>query len=213
MARSGRKLLKAKQQESLQSSLRGKRVHGAHQKLLEDEATDKADTNRWLTTGVLDPETEGLAIGMQDGAVRTAAFRARVLKECISSKCRAFDSSEETIAHILSMCQRSLFSLIGERHDKIVWCVARGLIHSGRTQVQRNIKKGMAYRLSDSATIIIDRPIPTIDEGRENRPEIVVVETSRYLIIEIAVAWEMIVTNREREKFCKYQDLAADLNR
>ena len=30
MARSGRKLLKAKQQESVQSSLRGKRVHGAH---------------------------------------------------------------------------------------------------------------------------------------------------------------------------------------
>ena len=48
-AKSGLKLLKAKQQESLQSSLREKRVHGAHQKLLEDEATDKADTNRWLT--------------------------------------------------------------------------------------------------------------------------------------------------------------------
>ena len=96
---------------------------------------------------------------------------------------------------------------------KIVRCVARGLIYSGRTQVPRNIKKGMAYRLSDSATVIIDMPIPTIDEGRENRPEIVMVETSRILIIEIAVAWEMIVTNRKREKFCKYQDLAADLDR
>ena len=57
MARSGLKLLMAKQQ-SLQSSLRGNRVHGAHQKLHEDEATDKVDTNRWLTMGALDPETE-----------------------------------------------------------------------------------------------------------------------------------------------------------
>ena len=71
----------------------------------------------------------------------------------------------------------------------------------------------MAYRLTNSATIIIDRPIPTIDKVRENRPGIVVVEISRILIVEIAVAWEMIVTNREREKFCKYQDFAVDLNR
>ena len=206
MAKSGLKLLKAKQQESLQSSLREKRVHGAHQKLLEDEATDKADTNRWLTTGVLDPETEGLAIGMQDGAIRTAAYRSRVLKENISPNCRACHSSAETVAHILSMCQRSLFGLIAERHDEVVRCVARGLIHSGRTHVPRNIKKGMAYRLSDSATVIIDRPIPTIDDVRENRPDIVVIETARILIIEIAVASETIVINRERAKFCKYQD-------
>ena len=172
---------------------------------MEDEPTDKVYTNRWVTTGALDPETEGLAITMQDGAVRTTTYRAKVLKESISPKCRACDSSDETIAHILSMCQRSLFGLIGERHDEIVRCVARGLIHSGKTQVPRNIKKGMAYRQSDSATVIIDRPIPTIDEVRENWPDIVVVETSTILIVEIAVAWEMIVTTREREKFCKYQ--------
>ena len=144
---------------------------------------------------------------------QNSGIHSKVLKESISPKCRAFDISEETIVHILNMCQRSLFSLIGERHDEIVRCVARRLIHSGRTQVPRNIKNGMAYRLSESATVIIDRPIPTIDEGRENRPEIVVVEMSRILIIEIAVAWKTIVTNREREKFCNYQDLAADLDR
>ena len=129
---------------------------------------------------------------MQDGSVRTASYRAKVLHESITPKCRVCYNSDETIAHILSMWQRSLFGLTGERHDEIVRCVAR---HSGKNQVPRNLKKKMAYRLTDSATVIIDWPIPTIDGVRENRPNIVVMETSRILIIEITVAYEIASDN------------------
>ena len=59
-----------------------------------EDATNKAASNRWLTTGALNPETEGLAVAMQDGAIRTASYRVNVLKERIYPNCRACETTD-----------------------------------------------------------------------------------------------------------------------
>ena len=54
------------------------------------------------------------------------------------------------------------------------------------TKLPKKLKQGMGFKLADSATMIVDRPILTTDEVRQNKP---VIEERRILILEIAVVW------------------------
>ena len=62
-------------------------------------------------------------------------------------------------------------------------------------------------------TIKVDLSLPTDRQLTSRRPDIVLFlkEDRCIVILECAVAWELLLEEREREKFYKYQELAADL--
>ena len=66
---------------------------------------------------------------------------------------------------------------------------------------------------SRGKTILMDQHIPTDTVTEANRPNLVVrlEGEKRIVCIDVAVAWEPLVREREAEKQDKYQELAADL--
>ena len=65
----------------------------------------------------------------------------------------------------------------------------------------------------DKMKLVVDVSMPTDCELTSRRPDIVVFlkERNQITIVEVAVAWEPLLEEREREKSNKYRELAADL--
>ena len=59
--------------------------------------------------------------------------------------------------------------------------------------------------------MVVDRPIVTEGEVAHYRPDMAVSQRDKVTLIKVAVAWDPIVAEREREKRIKYQGLAADI--
>ena len=150
---------------------------------------------------------------MQDGTVTTAWYRATILKEEIPPVCAACGNENEMVVHILTRCERNLFSLTKQRRDEVVRVIARAFFCNTQTSVSKNLRQGMVFRLAESATLIVDWPILTIENVTENKPDLVVIEEWQIPILEVTIVWEPKVLTREKGKFTKYQDLAADLAR
>ena len=65
----------------------------------------------------------------------------------------------------------------------------------------------------DRTKIVVDVSMPTDRELTSRRPDIVVFlkESNQITILEVAVCWEPLLEEREKEKSNKYRELAADL--
>ena len=59
--------------------------------------------------------------------------------------------------------------------------------------------------------MVVDRPIVTEGEVAHYRTDMAVFQRDRVTLIEVAMAWDPIVAEREREKRIKNQGLAADI--
>ncbi len=112
--------LKKAQRKKKKQRIAGKKIHGVHYREVGKKDTDKKATNKWLTEGRLQAETEAIIVAAQDGVTYTRAYRRRVLKEKISPQCRACGGGEETLGHILSACPAHQWNLYKERHDRVV---------------------------------------------------------------------------------------------
>ena len=70
------------------------------------EVRDEENSWSWLKSGYLKKETEGMILAAQDQALRTNWIKSNIDKEDISSKCRMCGERDETIAHVVSECQK-----------------------------------------------------------------------------------------------------------
>ena len=61
--------------------------------------------------------------------------------------------------------------------------------------------------------LLIDQNLPTDRRVVHTRPDLVVrlIREKKFYIFEVSCAWEPLVQAREKEKWSKYQELAADL--
>ena len=107
-----------------------------------------------------------------------------------------------------------------ERHDRVlyvlVWAVMRalGLRFPSPYKTLGGCAKPGVFG-TDEVMVMVDQVCPTDRVVTEARPDMVVrlKEAKRLLILEVACAWEPLITAREIEKRGKYQNLAADLAR
>lgn len=68
---------------------------------------DKDKTQQLLTTGTLQKETIGFILDADKQTFQTNAIKARMEISPNDSKCRLFKATEETVAHIFSLCKKS----------------------------------------------------------------------------------------------------------
>ena len=213
--------LKERQYQGMRNSVRSKTIHSAYWNQVDKPGMDTRVSHAWLKDGRLMAKTESYVIALQDGVVLTRLYRARILREPISSLCRACGGGPEGVKHVLSCCPQSLWSRYKERHDRVAYQVVRMLCQHfsmGIPAKQGWGSQGMAVPMviEDSRVkITIDQPIPTLNYIEERRPDLLVTlpEEKRMCIIEVAVAWDELVLERERQKRDKYQPLKADLGR
>ena len=200
--------------DSMKNTLVLKSRHSKYwlQTLRPDRDTEMC--HLWLRNGA---ETKALIVAIQDCALYTREFRANILKEDITKVCRLCEV--ESIKHILSCCPLLQWSRFKERHDRVVYrivhCLARKFSIAVPDKIE-GVESGVAKPMvieSKEARIAVDYSTPTDATIKERKPDILltIFAQRRIEIIEVAVAWNGLVTDRERQKREKYMAVAADI--
>ena len=127
--------------EKQKQRLAGKKIHGVHYREVRKKDTDKKATNKWLTEGRLQAGTEAIIVAAQDCVTYTRAYRRRVLKERISPQCRACGGREETLGHIMSACPAHQWNLYKERHDRVLFQLAKAVLNHLGMPVPNDLKE------------------------------------------------------------------------
>ena len=112
----------------------------------------------------LNAETDGIIVEAQDVVTHTRAYLARVIKDPQALKdswCRMCNERDETLGHILSSCLSYKWSLYKERHDRLLFILAKavmgalgitlpkGLQSAGGVAGQGVVQKGTTHVLLD----------------------------------------------------------------
>ncbi len=203
--------LTEKQTEKLE--WRGKAIHGRFKRELERPGTDREATHRWLT---LQPETEMIVIGAQDGVTHTNWYKKRYLGGK-TDKCRICETKMETVGHILSNCPGHGWGLIKQRHNRVLCLLVKAVMDSMAWPMSKSMAvHGIATAGvwgTEEERVLIDQAIPTSRKITECRPDLVIRSKTRkkIVIFDVACALDHLVQKREAEKKAKYQELAADL--
>ena len=124
----------------------------------------------------------------------------------------------ETLGHILSKCPYHMWWLTKGRHDRVLYVLARTVLQAAggplppAYRALGGVAKPGVFDLGNTI-VKVDQMNPTDRVVKESRPDLLVRQTAekRIVILEVACAWEPLITEREREKAAKYQELAADL--
>ena len=134
------KTIRKAQEERLRAQLRSKKVHGVYAKETDKPGCDRAATFVWLRDGRLQAVTEGLVVAAQDGVTYTQAYRRRYRKEKISETCRRCGKRPETIGHLLSSCESSLWSLIFKRHNRVLYQLVKAVAATLKIRLPKALK-------------------------------------------------------------------------
>jgi len=203
-------------QKSHKERYENKGLHGQFHK-----ATVKVKSNKswdWLRKGYLKKETESTIIAAQDQALCTRNLRKQVYGEDIDSSCRVCGAAEETVAHIVSECQKLAQKEYKEvRHDNLAkvihWklCEKWGFEKSDKWYTHKPEK----VLESDECKILWDFPIQTDKTLEHNRPDITVIEknSKKCLLIDPACPFDTRIERKEEEKCNNYCDLKYEIAR
>ncbi len=216
------KLVKAGQWRALELELAGKTIHGVHRRQVGEKGFNKKLSWSWIRTFPGKSETEALIFAAQDGVLLTRRYCSRILGQNVKLECRKCRGGEESIGHILAKCPIYQWTLFKERHDKIVYLIARNICSFAKAELPPSLQWGKAEYTGNGSFgdrqnvyVEVDMLQLTIDPIKHRRPDIVVHNrsTNTVTIMDVAVAWEPLLLERETEKRGKYEPLARDMGR
>lgn len=206
------------QRETLTKRLVSKKYHGEYAKEMRAAGVDDKATTAWLCEGKLRPPTVSIIMAAQDGVTSTRDHLGRFPGGPPSRLCRLCGEHVETLGHLLSKCPIYENREYRRRHDAVLHILVKAVGGKLGLKVPNSLKeKEGGVRCGVMGTretlMLIDLCIPTSRYLKERRPDLLVrlQKEKRIVIMEVAVAWEPIVSEREKEKRAKYDDLAADL--
>ena len=213
--------LKAAQVVKFVGTLTTKPIYKVYyQQASSADGVDTEGSFSWLSDGRLRAETEGLVITAQDGVILMNQYKHTVLGMGISPTCRVCQEEDETISHIMYSCKPHMWSLYKERHDRVIYQLLKAFARKLEVVVPDSIKwgvdgwHGMAALEGARATkIAVDLAVPTDRQLSDRRPDLILYlkGEQKIVVLEGAVAWELLLAERERQKADKYRELAADL--
>jgi hypothetical protein len=201
--------------EEKQQEWKNKALHGQYTKIAD--RTDAKKTYKWIRNGYMKKETEGLLMAAQDQALPTRWKKVHIEKQGGTAMCRMCNEREETVFHILSECPKMAQTEYRKRHDKVAQLIHWNLCKRYQLEHRRNWYEHQAESVTENekAKILWDCAIQTDHIIQARRPDIVVQEKeiNHTWIIDIAVPGDARVTEKEREKVERYQDLAREIRR
>ena len=160
-----------------------------------DSVTEEVRGERsweWLRKSGLKRETEGLLMAAQEQAIRTRNIRKVIDKEKISGKCRMCGAREETVAHIVSECDKLAQKEYKIwRHDKVAMVIHWELCHRHGFPTE---EKWYDHRIekvleNDKVKILWDFKIQTYKVIEHSRPDITLTEIDKRVCTMIDVTW------------------------
>ena len=100
-----RKLIaKEKGRRAIGTVWKSKPLHGQYPLRTQKADVDLHDTHQWLRSARLKAETEGFIVAAQYQSLFTRNFQANILHNGTDPRCRFFNTSTETIEHLISGC-------------------------------------------------------------------------------------------------------------
>jgi hypothetical protein len=201
--------------EEKQQEWKNKALHGQYTKIAD--RTDAKKTYKWIRNGYMKKETEGLLMAAQDQALPTRWKKVHIEKQGGTAMCRMCNEREETVFHILSECPKMAQTEYRKRHDKVAQLIHWNLCKRYQLEHRRNWYEHQAESVTENekAKILWDCAIQTDHIIQARRPDIVVQdkEINHIWIIDITIPGDARVTEKEREKVERYQDLAREIRR
>ena len=154
----------------------------------------------------------------QDGVTAKRSYWQQILGEDIDTKCRMCGENRETLGHILSAYPLYKFTLYKERHDRVLYQLARSVLLGLWEKLPESLSRLGGICVSAVVgtprhRMLIDMAIPTLRTVEHRRPDLVVYlqERKEVLLLKVACAWDPLIQDREKQKRGKYSELAADL--
>ena len=159
-------------------------------------------------------ETEDMLCAAQEQAIRTNYVKHKIDKTAQSSLCRMCDKKSGTISHIVSECEKLARKENNKRHDNVVRIVnwkLRGKCNLTSEKWYEHAPEGVLE--NEEVKILWDVMIHCNREIKARKPDIVVVNKNerRCAIIDIAVPGDIRVSEKEKEKNERYQELKKEI--
>ena len=153
----------------------------------------------------------------QEQAIRTNYIKHNIDKTRDSPICRVCGKKGETISHIICECRNLTQKEYKKRHENVArlvhWEICKKYNLSRTEKRYHHIQDGVITH--ENIKLLLDFSIHTDYEIEHRRPDIVVELKSEKgcLIIDIAVAGDNRIKQKEHEKREKYQDLKREIAR
>ena len=167
---------------------------------------DKRESSLWLRYGKIPASTEAQLVRLQNRMVNVPGQRSR---------CGHCKKSNRSIDHLASRCGSVLLSEYTRRHDEVLRCVHLHLCSVyGLTSIKRiRHHKMQEIVLGNGVEIRTDRCVKTAVKLTANRPDIVVKDDKRQVILLIEVGITSIERLQEVEttKARKYDPLRKEM--
>ena len=171
----------------------------------------------WLQNGDLKRETESLIVAAQNQSIRTNLVEAKIDKSQGDSLHRVCRKVDESIDHIVSGCSKLAQKEYKRRHDnlgKIVhWKLARkSNFEAGEKWYEHEPESVLE---NEDNEIFWDFSIQTDHVIEARGPDLVVVSKKERSckIIDFAVAGDIRIEEKEKDKIENYQDLGRELQK
>ncbi len=198
--------------------LRGKSRHGMYADEVRMDGVEKKATMAWIREGKLTPRTMAFMMAAQDQVLMTKEYISSFPTSPSDPKCRLCGSHAETLGHLLAKCPIFEYKEYKKRHDSVLYLLARAIAQKLELKLPQDLKcpEGgvrSGIMTAKDKTVLVDLCVPTDRAITARRPDLIVrqVKEKKITIFEVACSWDPKVEKREREKYAKYADPAADL--
>lgn len=184
LARSLKLLMKVRRNQNYMESWKCMPLAG---KLFSISGIDPKASFYWLEKGATSPIVVRNIIAAQENCLLTRACPGSSSSD---KTCRKCGEGVETVDHVLSHCATWLPTLYVARHDKVARCVYFKLCKQYGLPIVHYTNQVPACVSNDNAEVIWDAIIPTAGRIHHNRPDIVVYDKQKRLVMifEFAVA-------------------------
>ena len=213
--------MKAKAKEKIQTALRktweAKPLHGQFLKRATAPNIAKDQTNKWLRSASLKPETEGFIIAAQDQSLPTNNYKKNIAKTSNNELCRMCKTHKETIDHLIAGCSMIAATEYLKRHNEVARYVHWELCKNYNIKVADKWydHEPLSVVENKEVNILYDFSIQTDRLIRANRPDIVIKDKKnmRCTLIDVAIPADKNIAIKEHEKITKYKDLEIEIKR
>lgn len=197
-----------------------KELHARHPNIVSAPGINKSLSYAWLQRGELFPETEGMAIAIQDQVIITRNYQKYILKleDVQDDSCRRCHLIRENIEHVTGGCRLLVATDYTERHNIAAKIVHQELVRKyGLCENADNIPyyNYVPEPVLENAQVKLywDRAISTNHTINENRPDIVLIDKvlKHTSLIEISVPNDANIEKKYAEKVTKYESLLAEV--
>ena len=161
--------------------------------------------------------SEALVCSAQELATRTNYPKYYIDKSVNSPSCRIRGETGETISHFVRKCSKLTQREYKKRHDNVArmvhWELCQGFILEKPENGIYTIPKLLVEMLTTS--IIWDMNIQCDSIIVERKPDIVIVNKMEKtaVSIDVTIPWDKKITDKEKEKIEKYQNLKRETQR